>query len=109
MRDELPKKPKTVECFIYNIDSKENPGTHWTCCSIKNENCFYFDSFGLGPTKEIEYYLRNIKNKYYNTDVIQSQNEVICGHYCLYVLKSLDSGLKFYDILNLLHKYKKNK
>ena len=43
---------------------------------------FYFDSFGVQPPKELTEYL--ISPIYYNTERIQPDGEVVCGHLCLY-------------------------
>ena len=34
-----------------------------------------------------------------NTDIVQTPSTTICGHLCLYVLKSLCDGLTFRDII----------
>ena len=36
----------------------------------------------------------------YNTDQVQPREEVFCGHLCLYVLKELNEGVDFQNILN---------
>jgi hypothetical protein len=103
MRDELNKNRKSTEneCLILNIDSIKNPGTHWTCLFINNSKLYYFDSFGFeAPSEVISYY--EGKERYYNTFKIQQYNEVICGHYCIYVLYKLSKGFDFYNILDEL-------
>ena len=52
----------------------------------------------MQPPKEVIKYLGNGIN--YNTDKIQPIGEVICGHLCLYVLKELNEGKEFQNILN---------
>ena len=37
-----------------------------------------------------------------NTDIVQNFNTQICGHLCLYVLKSLSIGKTFREILDYL-------
>ena len=107
MRDNLPKKCHQKACFIYNLDSKENQGTHWVSVFVNCNKGYYFDPIGAKPTIEIYDYMKHINNRFYNTFVIQSPQEFICGHYCLYVLLHLDLGFNFYDILNSLIKYSK--
>jgi len=99
MRDEIKGSVKYNECFVMNIDHSSNEGTHWTCLFAKNGVCYYFDSYGFPPTEEIKQYCEGHES-YYNTDKIQNDNEVICGHYCIYTLYLLDKGIKFNDILN---------
>ena len=106
MRDEILKeKPSRKECFIYNIDSSENEGTHWVAVSINNNKCWYFDSYGFPPTLEIQKYLKHMKDRHYNTFEIQKPGEVICGQYSLYVLHRLAQGISFYDVLDELYKF----
>ena len=106
MRDEiLNENLRSNECFVYNIDSKENPGTHWTCAFIQNNKCWYFDSYGFQPPKEFLEYTENIENRWYSNFKIQTAYEVICGHYCLYVLYYLSRGIPYYTILDKLYYY----
>ena len=106
MRDELNKnrEPKN-ECLILNIDHSANSGTHWTSLFIKNEVCYYFDSFGLPPPVEVENYLKNFEKREYNSFEIQKANQVICGHFSIYMLFKLDKGESFYQILDELYNF----
>ena len=40
-----------------------------------------------------------------NTDIVQAANPSVCGHLCLFVLKSLTSGEEFQSILNHMQHY----
>ena len=102
MRDEIEKSVTKNECLILNIDDSEGKGTHWTCLFCKNWKCCYFDSYGLCPPIEVQSYCKD-KDRYYNTFKIQAPNEVICGHYCIYVLYKLNNGALFTDVLNELY------
>ena len=96
MRDELKSNVANGDgCLIMNIDESSNDGTHWTCLSIKNGICYYFDSFGFLPPKEVYLYCEKFADRYYNTFRIQRPDQVICGHYCIYVLYRLGKGFKF--------------
>ena len=56
MRDDLPRRPLKRECGILNLDGVSGRGTHWVCL-YKNNDTFYFDSFGVQPPNEpIEYF-----------------------------------------------------
>ena len=109
MRDELNKNSKSTEneCLVLNIDSIKNVGTHWTCLFIKNSKLYYFDSFGFEPPLEVGDYFEG-KERYYSSFKIQQYNEVICGHYCIYVLYKLSHGFDFYEILDELVRLNKN-
>jgi hypothetical protein len=107
MRDELNKNRESTddECLVLNLDHSNNDGTHWTCLFIKNEEMYYFDSYGYPPPLEVEDYY-NDKERYYSSFKIQDYGEVICGHYCIYVLYNLSKGYTFKEILDELYKYK---
>lgn len=106
MRDELKRNAaKSDECLILNIDESSNNGTHWTCLFIKKGICYYFDSFGFPPPSEVYQYCKKYTDRNYNTFRIQKPGEVICGHYCIYMLHRLSNGFKFYDVLDELYRY----
>ena len=109
MRDELQNKKATPnECMVINTDHSSNEGTHWTCLFINNGSSFYFDPYGFKPTVEVERYCTSgssssSKNsRYYSPFPIQKMNEVICGHYCIYVLYRINNDIEFYDVCNEL-------
>jgi hypothetical protein len=93
------------ECFILNHDLSCNNGTHWTCLFVKNGVAFYFDSFGLDPPLEILDYCKGLE-RYCSTSKIQKYDEVICGHYSIFVLYSLSKGISFFDVLDELYRFK---
>ena len=100
LRDKLPKSAKVRECGILNLEDSSGNGTHWVAwCKVLNDK-FYFDSYGLPPPTELATYLKS--PVYYNSERIQPDNEVFCGHLCLYVLKKMQDGLGFQEVINLL-------
>jgi len=102
LRDELPKKPRRNECGILNLDGSNGAGHHW-CSFLKNgKDKFYFDSYGLPPPTELIKYLQ--RPLLYNSERIQPDGQVYCGHLCLYVLKkTMNDGSKFQEVINELH------
>ncbi len=56
MRDELNNTGSKNECLVLNLDSSFSDGTHLTCLFIKDNKCYYFDSYGFPPPKEVERY-----------------------------------------------------
>lgn len=105
-RDELPKKPRLNECGILNLDDSGSNGTHWTAWLKKDKAKIYFDGYGLLPPTELTDYLDDVL---YNTERIQPDNTVFCGHLCLYVLAKLqetpsqDIAQGFQNIINNLY------
>ena len=97
MRDELPKKTLVKECGIINLESSKEKGSHW-CCWWKNKNKkYYFDPYGILPSKEMINYLESPIN--YSTFQIQQFNESNCGERCLDMLNKLNNGNNFQDII----------
>ena len=103
MRDTLPKERiKGNECVgIMNLDSVKNNGTHWSLFYIDNaDNCYYFDSYGLPASIELEKYFG--KEYTYSSFKFQTDGNY-CGHLCLLILFYLDRNYTFTDaILNLI-------
>lgn len=98
MRDKMPKKPLRNECAVVNIDKYTGPGTHWVAYCKKNNEIFYFDSFGaLPPCKELVQYFNSGIDKpkiYYNYASYQKYDTVICGHLCMSFLNHFK---KYYE------------
>ena len=101
MRNELKGKGNPNESLIVNMDDSTGNGTHWTSLFVTDNDSYYFDSFGLPPPKEVISYCPD-NSRYYNTFKIQKPEEVICGHYCIYIIYMLSNNYKFYDILKEL-------
>ena len=102
MRDNLPSKPHENESAIVNFNTTHENGSHWVCYYKRGQSKIYFDSFGQVILAEVRNYLKS--PIYRNTDIVQAVNTHICGHLCLYVLKSLTNGMSFRDTLNSLEK-----
>ena len=83
-----------------NLDSSNGDGTHYIAWYKQNNNKYYFDGYGIQPAIEMINYLQ--KPIYYNTERIQPDDTVVCGHLCIFVLKKLDEGQSFQDIINTL-------
>lgn len=99
LRDGLPSVPRAAsECGILNFDDSSGNGTHWVCWYKHQDTKLYFDSYGLPPPTELIQYLKS--PIYYNSERIQPDGEVFCGHLCLYVLKKLQDGHDFQEIIN---------
>ena len=98
MKNELPSNgPKTVESAIVNFETNEMKGSHW-CAYRKTDNLKqYFDSYGGPVLAEIRDYLGG--QIYRSTIQVQDFDTPICGHLCLYWLKSLSMGKTFENIL----------
>ena len=88
------------------------PGSHWVCYYRNTSDRIHFDSYRQITPVEIQWYLKTgnefargeeiIQRK---TDIIPASNTPVCGHLCLFVLKSLAGGEKFQKILNHMQHY----
>jgi hypothetical protein len=61
MRNGLPKRIKSKETGIINLDDKNGPGTHWTAYIKLKSEILYFDSMGnLLPPREVIHYVGQV-------------------------------------------------
>ena len=112
MRDTLSQYPFNIACGIVNLNASGQSGSHWVCYYRNGSDRSYFDSYGQITTVEIQRYLKTgIEFKrgseviQRNTDIVQAANTSVCGHLCLFILKSLTNGGKFQSILNHMRHY----
>lgn len=90
-KDQLKKIPlhsseKIDMNFIINMqNSNDGNGTHWIALRLKNNQCSYFDSFGMVPPQEIvDFCKRIVKSSLtYSTKQIQHMKQTSCGFYCI--------------------------
>ena len=101
MRNDLPTGAWKTECGIANLDGLSGRGTHWVCWYKRDKQKYYFDSFGVQPPEELIQYLTS--PIFYNTERIQPDNQVVCGHLCLFVLHRLSRGENYQKVINVLH------
>ena len=106
MRDTLHKIiPHHKESGIVNLNTIHQPGSHWVCYSKDGmKQRIYFDPFGQVTPIEIQKYLKTKEECKNGKAVIQRNTDIVCGHLCLLVLRSLTYELRsFQDILNELN------
>ena len=92
-------------CKFSHINSNRS---HWVAYYKKHKFRIYFDSYGQVILDEIKKYLKTNKEQdklviRRNTDIVQPNGTKICGHLCLYVLKSISNGNTFRDVLNTIN------
>ena len=103
MRDTLPKYPFNVECGIVNFNTSTQPGSHWVCHYRNKNERIYFNSCGQISPVEIQRYLKTSSEFdrgkeviQRNTDIVKAANTPVCGHLCLFVLKSVKCSTSKY-------------
>ena len=109
MRDQLPVTPNEKESGIVNLNTSQQPGSHWVMYYKDGAKRIYFDSFGQITPLEIQKYLKTKKEFeeedsviLRNTDIVQKPNTNICGHLCIYVLDNLSKGKNYSDVIQSL-------
>ena len=90
------------QAFIINTGNSQSSGQHWVGLIIKQEKCWYFDSFGiellsLDVLKRLK--KAGVENYFSNSKQIQSVNSVSCGYYCIAFILSFVLGNKYEDFL----------
>ena len=93
-KDQLPNKQYIGSYYINLQDHDAGNGTHWCFFKIFKDRrdadgdtpvgAIYFDSFGIGPPKEVEEFLTPFKPFISNTRQIQDIDSDVCGWYCLF-------------------------
>src|SRR5580692_8067580 len=103
MRDELKNlKSNNVECGVLNLNLSNESGSHWTCWYKTKTKKYYFNSFGLPPPKELVDYLGS--PILYSTFQLQGMHYQNCGKWCLFILKKLNEGSDYIDLILALVK-----
>lgn len=97
MRDEVNLLPKGKKPLygMTNIHTSKEKGVHHSCFYI-GEGSYFFDSYGLPPTKEVEEFMGS---GICSTFKIQEDHTKYCGQMSLFVLHRLNQGDKFTDII----------
>jgi hypothetical protein len=89
MKDELVNhKPKSGNYIINLQSSTSGSGTHWMSIKISNKQCFYQDSFGVAPPKEVIDFCKRIPNSRLAYSEIQMQEitSETCGYFAIGLL-----------------------
>ena len=85
--------------YVVNLDEHKDTGTHWIALFCNRNEILYFDSFG-----EIKEFIgnRNIKA---NIFLIQANNSVMCGYFCVGFIDFMLAGKKLTDYTNSFSPY----
>ena len=103
-RDNLPKKIKD-EAYVINLDEYANVGTYWIALFCSCSEIAYFDSFGVEHVpNEIKKFVGN-KNIKANIFLVQANNSVMCGYFCIVFIGFTLEGKKLTDFTSLFPPY----
>ena len=94
MRNDIPDQLQE-KAYVYNLDRKNGPGTHWTCFGLKFPNIYYVDPFGTGkphgkPPTELRQWGRSHGYQMIlaNEEDFQHIKSWACGFYsCYFAIK----------------------
>ncbi len=101
MEDALRQGTKSIG-IIYNLDPHFKDGSHWVAnyIDIPNHKCYYFDSYGYEPPKQIATFMKWLTTQdpkmklMYNARRFQHQGSE-CGMYSLYFIIRMLAGDMF--------------
>ena len=104
-KDLLPRKIKSREYAVVNLDDTGNPGTHWVAI-VNDPKCDfveYFDPFGIMPSTEIHQYMKTA-GKYirFNDNQLQDIYSVRRGYFCCHYITERSGGKTPLDVLYAL-------
>ena len=66
----------------------------------KGKDKFYFNGYGVQPPSELIAYLKS--PIFYNSERVQQNGEVFCGHLFLFALKQLSLGNNLQAVINFV-------
>ena len=90
MKDELNEINSTKKSnIIMNLQTSKNDGSHWVALFRSDKLNYYFDPYGVLPTKKVYTYL----NKTFSWNKIQVQQNGMecCGQLSMYFLYQMNT------------------
>ena len=93
-----------------NLDEYADVGTNWIALFCNRNEVVYFDSFGVEHVpEEIKEFVGN-KNTIANIFLVQANNLVMYGYFCIGCIDFMLAGKKLSDFTNMLypHDFEKN-
>ena len=109
---ELPSlSQKLPASLIVNTDISRETGDHWLALLLEEEECFYFDSFGLPIVDEtlLKYLEPHYDKVTYSNVCIQHVTSDKCGKFCILFVKNVNSKSSYENFLSQFNHYKLKK
>lgn len=107
---EFAKKGKTKLGAVINLDTHDQPGSHWVAFMIvlkgKNIGTYYYDSVARSPPRMVSEFLSKVvnqlrisnqKHNYRHNTVRRQYKNSECGVFCLLFLEEMLKGRKCFD------------
>ena len=100
--DILPHiKRKSNISIIINTANSKLIGEHWVAIKMINDECFYFDSFGVEIVNEnIKEFVKIYKNVIYSTRCIQNIESDKCGEFCVAFINNVNCVESYKNFIN---------
>ena len=103
-RNNLPKKIEDG-AYVINLDEYADAGTHWIALFCNKNEMVYFDNFGVEHVpEEIKKFIGN-KTIKANIFLIEANNSVMCGYFCIGFTDFMLAGKKLTVYTNLFSPY----
>ena len=104
--------PKIIKdrAYLINFDEHADVGTHWIALFCNRNEIVYFDSVGVEHVpEEIKEFIGN-KNIIASIFLLEANNSVICGYFCIGFIDFMLAGKKLTDYTSLFphYNFKKN-
>ena len=101
--DILPSFPKKFpQSFIMNTEESSKHGEHWVAVVLLEDECLYFDSFGLGvvETELRKYLFSRYKRVSHSKICIQDLGSTKCGAFCVDFLLNVKNCADYTNFIN---------
>ena len=101
--DILPSFPKKFpQSFIMNTEESSKHGKHWVAVVLLEDECLYFDSFGVGVVEsELRKYLfSRYKRVSHSRICIQDLESTKCGAFCVDFLLNVKNRADYTNFIN---------
>ncbi|GBM50389.1 hypothetical protein AVEN_97213-1 [Araneus ventricosus] len=98
--DQIPDLGPGPGLIIVNTATSSTSGEHWIVIGVDNDLLYFFDSFGLPPTK-FNSYISSFASRYhcyYNDVRFQDFKTEVCGYYTIFVIVRIVEGRSHWDI-----------
>ena len=101
--DILPSFPKKFpQSFIMNTEESSKSGKHWVAVVLLEDECLYFDSFGIRVVEsELKKYLfSRYKRVSHSRVCIQDLESTKCGAFCVDFILNVKSRSDYTNFIN---------
>lgn len=105
--DQIPKKLNHYPySMVINLDYSNEPGSHWVgVFAFSKDLAYYFDSYGRGPSEDLQDYFSRFAIFRYNKKMYQSLLSEVCGYYVIFFIYLCSLGHTLNHITSLLQSH----